>query len=128
MNLAQNRGTTVSATAYEANNEIATASANAENRNLLTPYRNVTGKNTTTVVSVEARTGRATSRPPCSAATAGSSPISKCRYMFSSTTTELSMSREKANAKPPRTMLLMELPPNESAIMVASAESGIEKN
>ena len=32
-----------------------TANANAENRNLLTPYRNVTGKNTTTVVRVAAK-------------------------------------------------------------------------
>src|SRR5579864_2698434 len=79
MNLAQNSGTTVSATAYDANNDNATASAKAENRNLLTPYRKVTGKNTTTVVSVAASTGKATSRPPFSAATAGSSPISRWR-------------------------------------------------
>ena len=79
MNRAQNSGTTVIATAKEANSESATASARAENRNLLTPYRNVTGKNTTTVVSVAASTGRATSRPPFSAATAGVSPSSRWR-------------------------------------------------
>ncbi len=36
-NRAQNRGITVIATKYDANSEITTASANAENRNLLTP-------------------------------------------------------------------------------------------
>ena len=61
MNRAQNSGTTVMATAYEANNEMATANASAENRNLLTPYRKVTGKNTITVVKVAAKTGSATS-------------------------------------------------------------------
>ena len=48
--------------------------------------------------------------------------------MFSSTTTELSIRREKASASPPSTMLLMELPPSDSAMNAASAESGMEKN
>ena len=48
--------------------------------------------------------------------------------MFSSTTTELSIRRENASASPPSTMLLIELPPSESAMNAASAESGIEKN
>ena len=47
--------------------------------------------------------------------------------MFSSTTTELSIRRENASARPPSTMLLMELPPSESAMNAASAESGMEK-
>ena len=47
--------------------------------------------------------------------------------MFSSTTTELSMRRENASARPPSTMLFTELPPMESAMKVASAESGMEK-
>ena len=71
MNRAQNRGTTVIATANEANSASTTASASAEKRNWLTPYRNVTGKNTTAVVRVAASTGKATSRPPFSAATTG---------------------------------------------------------
>jgi len=37
------------------------------------------------------------------------------------------MRREKASAKPPRTMLLMVPPPIERAMNAASAESGIEK-
>src|ERR1022692_4913268 len=68
MKRAQKSGTTVMATAKEANSDSATASAKAENRNLLTPYRKVTGKNTTTVVRVAESTGSATSRPPFTAA------------------------------------------------------------
>ena len=79
MKRAQNSGTTVRATAKEANSESATARASAENRYLLTPYRNVTGKKTTTVVRVAASTGSATSRPPSSAATSGDSPSSMWR-------------------------------------------------
>ena len=44
--------------------------------------------------------------------------------MFSSTTTELSIRRENASARPPRTMLLMEPPPSDSAMKAARAESG----
>ncbi len=80
------------------------------------------------VVSVAARTGRATSWPPFSAATAGVSPSSMWRKMFSSTTTELSISREKASASPPRTIAFTELSPKDSAMNVASADSGTERN
>ena len=48
--------------------------------------------------------------------------------MFSSTTTELSISREKARARPPKIMVLIVLPPSDSAMKVASAESGMERN
>ncbi len=48
--------------------------------------------------------------------------------MFSRTTvTELSIKRESASARPPSTMLLIELPPSWSATRVASTDSGIEK-
>src|SRR5205814_6799425 len=122
MKRAQNNGTTVIATAYEAKSASTTVRANAENRNWLTPYRNVTGKNTTAVVSVAANTGRATSRPPFSAATCGVSPSSRCRKIFSSTTTELSINREKAKASPPKIIEFTELSPNERTMKVARAE------
>src|SRR5215831_4876744 len=69
MSFAQNSGTTVSATTYDATSASTTASASAENRNLLTPYSSVTGKNTTELVSVAASTASDTSSPPFSAAT-----------------------------------------------------------
>ena len=65
------------ATKYEANSDNTTASASAENRNRLTPYRNITGKNTIELVSVAASTAIETSSPPFSAATSGDSPISR---------------------------------------------------
>ena len=126
--LAQNRGTTVIATIYEANSDKITAVARATNRNRLTPYRKTTGKNTIDVAIVAASTASATSLPPFSAATSGDSPISKCRKIFSSTITELSINRENANASPPSTMVLTVPPPAPIAKNAARAESGIDKN
>ena len=80
------------------------------------------------MVRVAARTGSATSWPPFSAATSGASPISMWRKMFSSTTTELSISRENASAKPPSTMVLTVPPLALSAMKAASADSGMERN
>ncbi len=77
ISFAQNNGTTEHATKYEATSDSTTASASAENRNRLTPYKNITGKNTTELVSVAARTAMVTSSPPFSAATSGDSPISR---------------------------------------------------
>src|SRR5262249_57717577 len=88
----------------------------------------VGGKRAGRVVRVEGRTGGATSRPPFSAATSGDSPCSKGRKMFSITTTELSINREKARASPPRIIVFTELPPTYKTINVASAESGIERH
>src|SRR6516165_7500805 len=76
---AQKSGTTVIATTYDANRDRITERASAANRNLLTPYRKVTGKKTTAVVKVAASTGIATSLPPRSAATSGASPSSRWR-------------------------------------------------
>src|ERR1700691_3640886 len=78
-NREQNSGMTVMATTNEAINERQKASASAEKRNLLTPYRNVTGKKSTTSTRVAANTARFTSAPPCSAATSGEAPNSKWR-------------------------------------------------
>src|SRR5262249_62039152 len=91
ISFAQNSGTTVMATKYDANSDKITATASATNRNRLTPYRNTTGKNTIAVVRVAASTASATSRPPLCAACSSASPISKWRQQFSSTTTELSI-------------------------------------
>ena len=50
------------------------------------------------------------------------------RKMFSSTTTELSISRENASASPPRIIALTVLSPSGSAMNAASAESGMDRN
>ena len=95
---------------------------------LLIPERNVTGKKTIEVVEVAARTARDTSMPPFSAATLGGSPISMKRKIFSSTTTESSINREKASASPPRIMVLIDPPIAFVKSRQTSADSGIESS
>src|ERR1700739_3525695 len=102
MKFAQNSGTTVIAKKYEAKMERTTPSPSGVKMYLLMPERNATGKNTMEVVEVAARTARATSMPPFSAASRGGVPISIKRKMFSRTTTESSIQREKAHASPAR--------------------------
>ena len=78
------------------------------------------------VVKVAASTGSATSRPPISDASSGDLPISIWRKIFSNTTTELSINREKASASPPSTIELMLAPIRFNTRNAASAESGID--
>ena len=47
--------------------------------------------------------------------------------MFSNTTTELSMRREKASARPPRIIVLTVLASRASAMKAARAERGMER-
>src|SRR6201990_1589710 len=122
----QKSGTTVIATQYEQNNAITTPSASAVDTYLLTPVSNATGKKTMAVLQVAARTANWTSFPPFSAASTLFEPISKCRKMFSTTTTELSMSRDSANAMPPSTIVLMESPNAFRIRKVAIQEIGID--
>src|ERR1700744_109286 len=109
-NVAQKSGTTVIAKMYEAKMDKTTPNASGVKIYLLTPERKVTGKKTMEVVEVAAKTASETSMPPCSAAWRGGTPISIKRKMFSSTTTESSIKREKANASPPKSMVLIEPP------------------
>src|ERR1700753_4127668 len=95
---------------YEAKIDSTTPSASGVKMYLLTPERNVTGKNTIDVVDVAASTASDTSIPPFSAASHGGVPIAMKRKIFSSTTTESSISRENASASPPSSMVLMEPP------------------
>lgn len=72
------------------------------------------GPNTTTFVMADAKTGRATSAAPLSAAVFGSSPRSRCLAIFSMTTIELvtsvptevpsASSEEMLNVKPQRSI------------------------
>src|ERR1700722_12973456 len=125
-NVAQNSGTTVMAKMYEAKIDNTTPSARGVKMYLLTPERKVTGKKTMEVVEVAARTANETSIPPFSAASRGGTPISMKRKIFSSTTTESSISREKASARPPSSMVLMEPPIPLVMIRQTRAESGTE--
>ena len=60
---------------YEATIAMLAEMASGVNRNLAIPDRNTTGMNTTTNVMVDTRIGRATSRVPSSAASAGVFPM-----------------------------------------------------
>src|SRR6201996_1729150 len=127
MKLAQNNGTTVIAKKYEAKMEKTTPSPSGVKMYLLMPVRNATGKKTIEVVEVAASTASETSMPPFSAASRGEVPISMKRKIFSSTTTESSIKREKASAKPPNSMVLIEPPMALVRSKHTSAESGIDR-
>ena len=80
------------------------------------------------VVEVAASTASATSIPPFSAASLGGAPFSMNRKMFSSTTTESSIKREKARAKPPSSMVLIEPPMPLITRKQVSADRGIDSS
>src|ERR1700722_1034800 len=124
--VAQKSGTTVIAKMYEAKIDNTTPRASGVKIYLLTPERNVTGKKTIDVVEVAARTASETSIPPFSAASRGGTPISMKRKMFSSTTTESSISRENARARPPSNIVLIDPPRALVIIRQTSAESGMD--
>src|SRR5579863_5480241 len=110
MNFEQYNGTTVIAKKYEAKIESTTPSAIGVKMYLLTPEKKVTGKKTMDVVNVAARTAIETSMPPISDATAGVSPISMWRKMFSRTLTPLLISLVLMSRSPPRIMVLIDPP------------------
>src|SRR5580692_2594471 len=128
MKFAQKSGTTVIAKKYEAKIESTTPSPSGVKMYLLIPDKNDTGKKTIDVVEVAASTARETSMPPCSAASRGGTPISIKRKIFSSTTTESSIKREKANASPPKSMVLIEPPMALVNSRHTRAESGIDSS
>ena len=80
------------------------------------------------VVKVAASTASWTSWPPRSAAVTASSPSSRWRKMFSSTTTELSIKRESTSASPPSTMVLMVPPVAFRSRNAARQEIGIDSS
>ena len=92
---------------------------------LLTPLSRNTGKNTTEVVTVAAKTGSATSVPPSLAAFSGGAPSSMKRKMFSSTITELSIKRDSTSASPPNNIVLIDPPMPLTISRQASTASGM---
>ena len=108
---AANIGTNRSATTKEANSENTTAKAKSPKIWPATPSTNTMGKNTATVVKVEAVTACATSRVPDTAANRRSEPCSRWTWMFSRTTIALSTSIPTPRARPPSDIKLRETPP-----------------
>ena len=80
------------------------------NNSLAIPTTKKIGRNTTTVVTVEAKIGMATSRAASMMASKRDWPVFRCRWMFSSSTIESSTSRPTPRAKPPNVKMLRVIP------------------
>ena len=91
-------GVSVSATTSETITEAATVTPNSERKLPTSPSTKITGMNTTAIETVEAVAAKAISRVPLEAASKGSSPCSRCRSMFSSTTIASSITTPTASA------------------------------
>ena len=75
-----------------------------------TPSTNTIGRNTATVVSVEATTAPCTSLVPSTAAWYRPFPVSRWRAITSSTTIESSTSMPMPSARPPSDMMFSDRP------------------
>ncbi len=118
-------GLSRSATARDAISEKVTVSARSRKIWPAMPSTNTMGKNTATVVRVEATTALDTSRVPRSAASLIPSPSTRQRKMLSSTTMELSTSMPMPRASPPSDMMLSVMPPMNIGTKVATTEIGM---
>ena len=102
-------GITVSETSSEASRATVTVIANGAKSCPTKPPTSAIGAKTATVVRVDAVTAPATSRTPVEdRVAASSSPYSRCRLMFSSTTIESSTTRPTAMVSAPRVSRLSE--------------------
>jgi len=86
----QSMGTKVSAAATEMIMMMLTIHPSCWNMIPAMPLIIVRGRNTQSIVSVDAITEMPTSEVPCTAASLGFSPLDRCVVMFSSTTMESS--------------------------------------
>ena len=106
---------------------MATVTAKGRNSSPVTPETTATGRNTATVVAVDAVTAPATSltEATMSAGVSAACPVSR-RLMFSSTTIESSTTRPTATVSAARVKMFSENPPTCRPIMATSSDSGME--
>jgi len=83
------------------------------------------GRNTATVVNVEAMTAGPTSTVPSTAAVTSGRPVCLRRNIDSSTTMELSTSMPIPKVSPPSDMMFSEIPIRYISTKVAMTDSGI---
>ena len=76
----------------------------------MVPVKKTMGRYTIKTLTVITSIGKATSLAPSAAACLIGFPSSMCRWMFSSTTMELSTRVPTAKARPPRVMMLIVCP------------------
>ncbi len=119
-------GTTATDTTRLIITAVVTAIAMSRNIMPTSICRNTTGKNTATVVSVDASTAPHTSRVPSYAARNAFFPMCRCRSMFSSTTIASSTSRPVANARPARLTRFSVVPSARITMNVPISDIGIE--
>ena len=120
-------GTTMSATTRLASRANVTVSANGRKNSEARPLTNPSGRKTATVVSVLAVIAPATSRVPVKAAERMLSPSCRCRWMFSITTMESSITRPMAMVSPPSVSMFSELPRLQRMISAPMMLSGMER-
>ena len=118
-------GVSVNETASENNSEPVTTSAWSENSCPAMPCTNTIGKNTATVVSVEAVTAATTSCAPTTVDCINGRPCSCLRVMFSSTTIASSTSRPMASAMPPSDMMFSDTSEPYMTLNVAITDTGM---
>ncbi len=120
-------GTTVSAISKLASSANVTVRANGRKNSEARPWTKPRGRKTATVVSVLAVMARATSRVPLYAAEWMSSPSWRCRWMFSMTTIESSMTRPMAMVRPPSVSMFSDSPRHQSRARAPTMLRGIER-
>ena len=120
-------GTKKRAKASDASSDNTTAAPRSEKSWPAMPSMKTIGKNTATVVSVEATTAPPTSRVPRTAASRTPSPSSRHRTMDSSTTIALSTSIPMPRASPPSDMMFTLTPSHRRGANVAMTDSGIAR-
>jgi len=127
-------GSTVKETSSDTSTAAVTVMPNSPKMTPARPGTKATGRKTATTVKVVAITARAISSVPLRAAVFGSSPISRCRKMFSRTTTESSMSRPTTRLMAIMVMMLSVKPSLHitkkvtiSEVGSASAEMSVER-
>ncbi len=99
--LKHSAGVTVLETKNEVNRAMAIVSVSGISKRRAMPTTKKMGKNTTTVVTVDAKIGMATSRAASRIASHRRWFVLRCRWMFSSSTIESSTSRPMPSANPP---------------------------
>src|SRR5262245_51467294 len=92
---------------------------------LAMPITKKIGRKTTTVVTVEAKMGMATSRAAFTMAPHREGSLFRCRWMFSSSTIESSTKRPTPRAKPPRVKRLRVIPEKYRTMNVTRMDKGM---
>ena len=116
----------MSDTKSEATSAIVMVSANGRNSSPVMSLTRAIGRNTATVVAVDAVTAVATSLTAARIAVLFSSPSDRCRLMFSMTTIESSTTRPIAIVSAPRVSTFIVYPVASIPMKVTSTETGIE--